>query len=118
MNDYIQALCDAMASEFSYELERRCAIHKFIGTEDESPRWIQLQDVTENGLVFRSSAVPNIIFFDVPWPDSIQVGEKTYSNKEEFFSSSMYGDFYDYFKQLKYTYIDEHHPTINYGGTQ
>lgn len=92
---------------FLSELERACNIYKLIGSgTHESPMWFQLRNSFDierkkrDVLLFVNSQ-RNGIYFEI----ELNEGD----NWLEF---EAFGIVYDYFKQLKYDYIKENHPTI------
>ena len=89
---------------FLAELETACNIYKLIGSgTHESPMWFQLYKLKtyENTLCFINSQNSKISF-------KVNISKNDTESLE-------FDDFmvlYNYFKELKYTYIETNHPTI------
>lgn len=102
-----QAILEQYKQSFLGQLDHQCLLFKTIGSGvRESPKWIQLQEEDEvNGkLIFRNSQVP-------------EIGFELEMNADHKGYYIDYMELYDYFKQLKYDFIRENHPTITEGGT-
>ena len=90
--------------KFLEKLEYQCNVYKLIGNgTSESPMWFQLQakalDEDRAVLFFRSSQ-KNISF-------EIELDED-----DSWMQYEAFNNLYNYFRDLKYEYIKENHPTI------
>lgn len=103
----VQELFEKYKAPFLEWLEDMCNEYKAIGSgTDESPMWLQYCGIhdhgdEENRPKFRSSQ-RNLGFF------------LNYIDEEDKirFRQVQYGDLYNLFRNLKYEYIKENHPTV------
>jgi hypothetical protein len=91
--------------KFIENLEYNCNVYKLIGNgTTESPMWFQYRSKSfdeENGkLLFANSQKSSIQF-------EIELDTEDYWMQFEAFNN-----LYNYFRDLKYAYIKENHPTI------
>ena len=91
--------------KFLEQLEYQCNVYKLIGNgTSESPMWFQYRSKSFNdensNLLFVNSQKSGIYF-------EIEI-EEEYS----WIHWKPFGQMYDYFRDLKYEYIKENHPTI------
>jgi hypothetical protein len=113
--DKMTEVLDKILPKFLEELEKHCITYKAIGSgSGESPKWIQFHgmdyDYDDNVILFRSSQ--RAIGF------SIDLTEMLTTEEIKYFYFMPFNKKYDYFKNKKYEYIAENHPTITEGGTR
>ena len=99
-----EAILEKYKESFLAELETACILYKLIGNgTHESPMWFQLYKLKtyENTLCFINSQNSKINF-----KLDIQKEDTEYLEFDDFMI------LYNYFKDLKYTYIESNHPTI------
>ena len=91
--------------KFLEKLEYQCIIYKLIGNGiTESPMWFQYRskcfEEDNNKLLFVNSQKSGIYF------------EIEIEKEDSWIQYEAFTQLYDYFRDLKYTYIQENHPTI------
>jgi hypothetical protein len=96
---------DKYKEPFIEMLEDMCVKYKLIGFADrESPMWLQYTGVhneDEQGRPKFKSSQCSLGFF----LNYIDEDDKLYFN-------GVYSELYDFFKRIKYKYIEDNHPTI------
>jgi len=90
---------------FLAQLEKSAIMYKMIGmSKNENPMWLQLQapiyeEEGEPSLLFRSSQCP--VWMRVPCSEGdINIVDRDYNKA------------YQYFRKLKYEYLEEHHLSL------
>ena len=93
--------------KFLENIEYQCNIYKLIGNgTTESPMWFQYrsksfeEDNNNNKLLFVNSQKSGIYF------------EIEIEKEDSWIQYEAFTQLYDYFRDLKYEYIKENHPTI------
>ena len=90
---------------FLAELETACNIYKLIGSgTHESPMWFQYRSKSfeqDNSKLLFANSQKNAIYFE------IEIEEE-----DSWIQYEAFNNLYDYFRDLKYEYIKENHPTI------
>lgn len=101
----LQEILEKYKEAFLEKLEWHCRTYKIIGSGTrESPMWFQYRGypdiTTENRIEFASSQASIAFTIELDPEDS------------RYFHSGNYHTIYQYFRTLKYNYIQEQHPTI------
>ena len=101
-NTDLEITLDKYAETFMESIEENAVAYKIIGSgTHESPMWFQYRGIEDGFLMFKSSQVPDRLWFKV----RIDEGDLSYLRGESDF-------IYDYFRTLKYNYLSEMHPTV------
>lgn len=94
-------------NKFLEKLEYHCNVYKLIGNgTTESPMWLQLRnsfDIERNRRA--------VLLFVNSQRDSLGF-EIELEDDDNWIEYEAFKIAYDYFRELKYTYIQENHPTI------
>lgn len=104
MENTTTQILDRYKEDFIAQLENACILYKLIGSgTHESPMWFQVYKINtyENSLCFINSQKSGINFKLI-----IDKNDTEYLEFDDFMV------IYNYFRDLKYKYIQDNHPTI------
>jgi hypothetical protein len=94
---------ESLKDAFIEQLEKYCVLYKLIGfNKYESPMWFQYRGIKDNEVLFISSQKSQMQF-------SIPILTDQYITPDQCLATNQA---YDYFRNLKYEYIQNNHPTI------
>lgn len=98
----VREVLEGYKDTFIEHLEYCATAYKLIGMGNhESPMWFQYTGTEDLKLMFKSSQTTQI-WFALPLKDE-DIDLVTYSR---------YDWIYDYFREVKYNYLRENHPTV------
>lgn len=105
--------------KFLEELERVCIEYKLIGSGVESPKWLQyrcnfVKLENEKTIIYFNNSQNGIIYIAIDL-ERLFKGKELEEAKKMFHPLCSRGDYYDFFRDIKYDYINKNHPTINGG---
>jgi hypothetical protein len=98
----VKELLSSYVEEFKELIDYHATVYKLMGSSlSESPMWFQYTGRENMCFMFKNSQKSQI-WFSIPIKDE-DIDIATYSRSEWI---------YDFFREVKYTYLKENHPTI------